>query len=101
MNNEGVIERVERIDRMDRISDDDEDHSTESEAFEEGDLLSAAMDDDVTAQLAAAGWQFKNANGDFRFLLVSFFPFNFNLSNCFATTSKFNCTMRNCVCFYT
>ncbi|XP_077267342.1 DNA-binding protein Ewg isoform X2 [Temnothorax americanus] len=47
-----------------RLSDDDDDEpSSESEAYEEGDLLSAAMDDDVTAQLAAAGWQFKHING--------------------------------------
>ncbi|XP_017890116.1 DNA-binding protein P3A2 isoform X3 [Ceratina calcarata] len=49
---------------MDRISDDDDDEpSSESETYEDGDLLSAAMDDDVTAQLAAAGWQIKHANG--------------------------------------
>ncbi|XP_076166445.1 DNA-binding protein Ewg isoform X1 [Ptiloglossa arizonensis] len=49
---------------MDRISDDDDDEpSSGSETYEEGDLLSAAMDDDVTAQLAAAGWQIKHANG--------------------------------------
>ncbi|XP_072743027.1 DNA-binding protein Ewg isoform X1 [Anoplolepis gracilipes] len=48
---------------MDRISDDDDDEpSSGSETYEEGDLLSAAMGDDVTAQLAAAGWQ-KNING--------------------------------------
>ncbi|XP_071554557.1 DNA-binding protein Ewg isoform X1 [Temnothorax nylanderi] len=47
-----------------RLSDDDDDEpSSESEAYEDGDLLSAAMDDDVTAQLAAAGWQFKHSNG--------------------------------------
>ncbi|KMQ95763.1 dna-binding protein ewg [Lasius niger] len=41
---------------MDRISDDDDDEpSSGSETYEEGDLLSAAMGDDVTAQLAAAG----------------------------------------------
>ncbi|XP_029178232.1 DNA-binding protein P3A2 isoform X2 [Nylanderia fulva] len=41
---------------MDRISDDDDDDpSSGSETYEEGDLLSAAMGDDVTAQLAAAG----------------------------------------------
>ncbi|XP_033215955.1 DNA-binding protein Ewg isoform X3 [Belonocnema kinseyi] len=51
-------------DRQDRISDDDDDEPTSgSEGYEEGDLLSAAMDDDVTAQLAAAGWQIKHANG--------------------------------------
>ncbi|XP_024227851.1 DNA-binding protein P3A2 isoform X3 [Bombus affinis] len=49
---------------MDRISDDDDDEpSSGSETYEEGDLLTAAMDDDVTAQLAAAGWQIKHANG--------------------------------------
>lgn len=59
---------------MDRISDDDDDEpSSGSEAYEEGDLLSAAMDDDVTAQLAAAGWQFKHINGDFHFLAFIFF----------------------------
>ncbi|KAK0182545.1 hypothetical protein PV327_000674 [Microctonus hyperodae] len=52
------------MDRMDRLSDDDDDEpSSGSETYEEGDLLSAAMDDDVTAQLAAAGWQIKCANG--------------------------------------
>lgn len=41
---------------MDRISDnDDDDPSSGSEAYEDGDLLSAAMGNDVTAQLAAAG----------------------------------------------
>lgn len=59
-------------DRMDRISDDDDDdQSSGSEGYEEGDLLSAAMDDDVTAQLAAAGWQIKHANGDFHFFAFS------------------------------
>ncbi|XP_066589793.1 DNA-binding protein Ewg isoform X1 [Prorops nasuta] len=49
---------------MDRITDDDDDEpSSGSEAYEEGDLLTAAMDDDVTAQLAAAGWQIKHVNG--------------------------------------
>ncbi|XP_043503041.1 DNA-binding protein P3A2 isoform X2 [Polistes fuscatus] len=49
---------------MDRISDDDdEEPSSGSETYEEGDLLASAMDDEVTAQLAAAGWQYKNANG--------------------------------------
>ncbi|EFN75079.1 DNA-binding protein P3A2 isoform X2 [Harpegnathos saltator] len=49
---------------MDRISDDDDDEpSSGSETYEEGDLLTAAMDDDVTAQLAAAGWQYKHING--------------------------------------
>ncbi|CAB0031954.1 unnamed protein product, partial [Trichogramma brassicae] len=44
-------------DANDRMSeDDDDDNSSESEAYEDGDLLSSAMDDDVTAQLAAAGW---------------------------------------------
>lgn len=62
---------------MDRISDDDDDDpSSESETYEEGDLLTAAMDDDVTAQLAAAGWQYKNINGDFHFFAFSFFWFN-------------------------
>ncbi|XP_051160606.1 DNA-binding protein P3A2 isoform X3 [Leptopilina boulardi] len=52
------------IERQERITDDDDDDQTSgSEAYEEGDLLSAAMDDDVTAQLAAAGWQIKHANG--------------------------------------
>ncbi|KAL0134635.1 hypothetical protein PUN28_001440 [Cardiocondyla obscurior] len=47
-----------------RLSDDDDDEpSSGSETYEEGDLLTAAMDDDVTAQLAAAGWQFKHING--------------------------------------
>ncbi|XP_011702709.1 PREDICTED: DNA-binding protein P3A2 isoform X6 [Wasmannia auropunctata] len=47
-----------------RLSDDDDDEpSSGSEAYEDGDLLSAAMDDDVTAQLAAAGWQIKHING--------------------------------------
>lgn len=52
------------VERQERITDDDDDEPTSgSEAYEEGDLLSAAMDDDVTAQLAAAGWQIKHANG--------------------------------------
>ncbi|XP_014218560.1 DNA-binding protein P3A2 isoform X6 [Copidosoma floridanum] len=52
-------------DRTDgRMSDeDDDDPSSESEAFEDGDILTSAMEDDVTAQLAAAGWQIKHANG--------------------------------------
>lgn len=59
---------------MDRISDDDDDEpSTGSDTYEEGDLLSAAMDDDVTAQLAAAGWQYKHINGDFHFFAFSLF----------------------------
>lgn len=57
---------------MDRISDDDdEEPSSGSETYEEGDLMTAAMDDDVTAQLAAAGWQIKHANGDFHFFAFS------------------------------
>lgn len=60
-----------------RLSDDDDDEpSSGSDAYEDGDLLSAAMDDDVTAQLAAAGWQFKNINGDFPFFFC-FFTFLF------------------------
>lgn len=59
---------------MDRISDDDdEEPSSGSETYEEGDLMTAAMDDDVTAQLAAAGWQIKHANGDFHFFAFSSF----------------------------
>lgn len=59
---------------MDRISDDDDDEpSSGSETYEDGDLLSAAMDDDVTAQLAAAGWQIKHINGDFHFFAFSLF----------------------------
>lgn len=54
-----------------RLSDDDDDEpSSGSETYEEGDLLTAAMDDDVTAQLAAAGWQYKHINGDFPFFLL-------------------------------
>lgn len=67
---------------MDRISDDDDDEpSSGSETYEEGDLLTAAMDDDVTAQLAAAGWQIKHANGDFHFFafhLLSYFCSNYS-----------------------
>ena len=56
--------------QRDRMTDDDDDEPTSgSETYEEGDLLSAAMDDDVTAQLAAAGWQYRHTNGDFHFLL--------------------------------
>lgn len=59
---------------MDRISDDDDDEpSSGSDAYEDGDLLTAAMDDDVTAQLAAAGWQIKHINGDFHFFAFSLF----------------------------
>lgn len=54
------------MERMDRLTDDDDDEpSSGSETYEEGDLLSHALGDDVTAQLAAAGS--KNANGDFHF----------------------------------
>ncbi|XP_032455189.1 DNA-binding protein P3A2 isoform X7 [Nasonia vitripennis] len=43
-------------DRTDRMTDDEDDEpSSGSETYEEGDLLASAMDDDVTAQLAAAG----------------------------------------------
>ncbi|XP_044586586.1 DNA-binding protein Ewg isoform X2 [Cotesia typhae] len=50
------------MERMDRLTDDDDDEpSSGSETYEEGDLLSHALGDDVTAQLAAAGS--KNANG--------------------------------------
>lgn len=63
---------------MDRISDDDDDEpSSGSETYEEGDLLTAAMDDDVTAQLAAAGWQYKHINGDFHFFAFHFFVYSF------------------------
>lgn len=63
-------------DRTDRITDDDDDEPTSgSETYEEGDLLASAMDDDVTAQLAAAGWQFKHANGDFHFFAFSNLPY--------------------------
>lgn len=56
------------MDRMDRLTDDDDDEpSSGSEAYDDGDLMQQAMDDDVTAQLAAAGWQYKCANGDFHF----------------------------------
>ncbi|XP_008550299.1 DNA-binding protein P3A2 isoform X3 [Microplitis demolitor] len=52
------------MDRMDRLTDDDDDEpSSGSEAYDDGDLMQQAMDDDVTAQLAAAGWQYKCANG--------------------------------------
>ncbi|KAJ8670400.1 hypothetical protein QAD02_001659 [Eretmocerus hayati] len=51
-------------DRDDHMSDDeDDDPSSGSEAFEDGDLLASAMDDDVTAQLAAAGWLIKQEDG--------------------------------------
>lgn len=57
---------------MDRISDDDDDDSTGvSDAYDE-DLITAAMGDDVTAQLAAAGWQIKYINGDFHFFGFAF-----------------------------
>lgn len=59
-------------DRTDRMTDDDDDEpSSGSETYEEGDLLASAMDDDVTAQLAAAGWQIKHVNGDFHFFAFS------------------------------
>lgn len=63
-------------DRTDRMSDDDdEDPTSGSEGYEDGDLLASAMDDDVTAQLAAAGWQFKSMvhHGDFPFFSRAFF----------------------------
>lgn len=66
---------TETMDRIERLSDDDDDTQTSgSEAYEEGDLLASAMDDDVTAQLAAAGWQIKS-EGDFHFFAFS--PFDF------------------------
>ena len=69
-------------DRTERITDDDdEDPSSGSEAFEEGDLLASAMEDDVTAQLAAAGWQYKHANGDFHFFASFSTPFLSNKLN--------------------
>ena len=59
-------------DRTDHMTDDEDDEqSSGSEAYDDGDLLASAMDDDVTAQLAAAGWQYKHANGDFHFFAFS------------------------------
>lgn len=77
-----------------RLSDDDDDEpSSESEAYEEGDLLSAAMDDDVTAQLAAAGWQIKHINGDFPFFSLFHF-FVYSLLTTFIYGSSTTCRMR-------
>lgn len=46
--------------------DDDGCMSTQSSEFGDGaDLMAAAMGDEVTAQLAAAGWQKQQINGDF------------------------------------
>lgn len=67
---------------MDRISDDDDDEPSSDETYEEGDLLTAAMDDDVTAQLAAAGWQYKHINGDFHFFAFSLFCLFTLIFNC-------------------
>lgn len=77
-----------------RLSDDDDDEpSSGSETYEEGDLLSAAMDDDVTAQLAAAGWQIKHINGDFPFFsLFIFFVCSFLIT--FIHESSIICRMR-------
>lgn len=56
---------------LDRLTDDDDDdQSSCSDAYDDGDFLAAAMDDDVTAQLAAAGWQIKQFDGDFSFLFA-------------------------------
>lgn len=77
---------------MDRITDDDDDEpSSGSETYEEGDLLSAAMDDDVTAQLAAAGWQIKHINGDFHFFASS----SFCLINPYYTCLKVRCNIQD------
>lgn len=49
--------------------DDDGCMSTQSSEFGDGaDLMAAAMGDEVTAQLAAAGWQKQQINGDFTLL---------------------------------
>lgn len=73
-----------------RLSDDDDDEpSSGSETYEEGDLLSAAMDDDVTAQLAAAGWQMKHINGDFPFF------FAFSLFCLFISNHLYSWTKHN------
>lgn len=64
-----------------RLSDEDDDEPTSgSDAYEDGDLLTAAMDDDVTAQLAAAGWHIKHINGDFPFFFA-FSLFGLFISN--------------------
>jgi len=55
------------------VSDDDDGcpSSPGSAQFDEGgDLMAAAMGDEVTAQLAAAGWQ--NEHGDFTLLCFCF-----------------------------
>lgn len=77
-----------------RLSDDDDDEpSSGSETYEEGDLLTAAMDDDVTAQLAAAGWQYKHINGDFPFFFA-FSLFVYSFLTTFIYGSSTICRMR-------
>lgn len=57
--NQTIIEKIEMIDdcQMTTVSDDDDDEgpSSPESAYNESDLMHVAMDDDVTAQLAAAG----------------------------------------------
>lgn len=54
-------------------SDDDDDGcmSGQSSTFGDGsDFMTAAMGDEVTAQLAAAGWQKQHSHGDSLLLLL-------------------------------
>lgn len=59
-------------------SDDDDDDcpsSPESTSFDDGGLMAAAMEHDVTAQLAAAGWQ--NIYGTLLFASFIIYVFSF------------------------
>lgn len=57
-------------------SDDDDDDgcmSGQSSTYGDStDFMTAAMGDEVTAQLAAAGWQKQHSHGDFLLLFVFF-----------------------------
>ena len=59
-------------DKTDRMSGEDEDISSASETFDDSSLLMSTMEDDMTAQLAAAGWQYKHYinNGDLYFFAL-------------------------------
>jgi nuclear respiratory factor 1 len=60
-------------------SDDDDGcmSSHSSEYDNSADLMAAAMGDEVTAQLAAAGWPKQHSLGDFTLFVFIFFIFFF------------------------
>lgn len=61
--------------------DDDDDGCMSGQSSTYGDstdFMTAAMGDEVTAQLAAAGWQKQHSHGDFLCFFYLFFLFNLN-----------------------